>query len=649
MASDLISIGSSGLLAQQQMLATTSNNISNVSTKGYTRQTTILTSSSTGLGVGDSYTKRLYDSYAQAQVWSDTSSYYQAKSSYSVLSQLDTYLSDSTTGLSSSITNFFSAIASANSSPSNVTTRQTLSSSTSALMDSFSTVSTSLTQMRDSVNGNISSSVDEVNSMLTSIADLNTQILKTPSESDDGTRANLLDQRDQLITSLSEKLDIKTLAQDNGTVQINLLTGETLVLPASTTAAQLSVIAGDPNTAETQIQLTLGKATTTLTDSSLGGAISGYLSARDKINDAQRQVGQLSLSFADAMNEQNKLGMTTNNDLGSDLFTLPTSSGQAFSSNTGSGNVTASVTSGSSLVSNDFLVEYTASGVKIYLMDGNNKTDVTPSGASAGMTVNLSDYGLSIDIASGGNAGDKFLVQPTIVAATNISSKISSSDAFALASPISVTSNSSNYGTGKVSGISISNTSSFSTSALNSSAPATLVANSSGGFDIYDATGASLGSSTSATNIFSASNYSGTDPGFDFSITGSVKTGDTFTISWNTNGISDNTNGLAMAKLKDADLVRKSASATTDNKMTFSEAYNSVVSSVGSTVNSLKITTDAADAKLTQSQTTYESTAGVSLDEEAANLVRYQQAYSASAKVITAAKEIFDTLLGAVG
>ena len=650
MASDLLSIGSSGLLAQQQMLSTTSNNISNVSTAGYTRQTTILTSSSTGLGVGDSYTKRLYDTYAQAQVWTDTSSYNESNTTYNVLSQLDTYLSDSTTGLSQSITDFFDSIESANSSPSSSTTRATLMSSLDSLMGSFSDVSTSLTEMRDSVNGNISSSVDDVNSILNSISDLNTQILKTPSDNDDGTRANLLDQRDQLITSLSEKLDIKTVAQDNGTVQINLISGESLVLPGATSAAQFSVVEGDPVAADTQLQLTLGKATTSLKESTIGGSIGGYFAARDKIEDTQRQVGQLSLSFSDAMNGQNELGMTLNNQLGSAIFTLPTTTGMAYSSNTGTASVTATVAagSGSSLVSNDFQVENTSSGIKIYLLDGTTKTDVTPTGGvTAGTTVDLSDYGLSIDISTGMAVGDKFLIQPTMAAATNIDTAITSSDDFALASPITVTSDSANYGTGSITGLTITDTSSFSASALNTGTPSKIVMNSSGTFDIYDESGNSLGTSTSATNIFSSSNYSGTSPGYDFSISGTVQAGDTFTISWNTDGVSDNTNGLALAKLKDQDLVRKSAA--NDSTMTFSEAYNSTVSKVGSIVNNLKSTTDAAEAKLTQSQTAYESTSGVNLDEEAANLVRYQQAYAASAKVITAAKETFDTLLGAVG
>ena len=104
-----------------------------------------------------------------------------------------------------------------------------------------------------------------------------------------------------------------------------------------------------------------------------------------------------------------------------------------------------------------------------------------------------------------------------------------------------------------------------------------------------------------------------------------------------------------MAGLQTTDLVRKGSSTAADNKMTFSEAFSSSLTSVGTQVSTFKTTTAAADAKLTQSQELYESIAGVNLDEEASNLIRYQQAYAASAKVITAARDTFDSLLNAVG
>jgi Flagellar hook-associated protein len=188
------------------------------------------------------------------------------------------------------------------------------------------------------------------------------------------------------------------------------------------------------------------------------------------------------------------------------------------------------------------------------------------------------------------------------------------------------------------------------------------VINSTGDYDIYDGNSPSVLIGTAAANtngvdLLANAKLAGVNvyadptvyPGFELSIDGSVTTLDEFYISFNTNGFSDNKNGLALAGLQTSDLVRKGNSTAADNKMTFSEAFSATLTEVGTTVSSLKTSTSAADAKLTQSQELYESVAGVNLDEEASNLLRYQQAYAASAQVITTARDTFDALLSAVG
>ena len=660
MASDLLNIGSSGLLAQQKMLATTSSNISNVSTQGYTRQSTVLYSNPNSLGVGDSFTRRLYSTYAQSQLWQDTATYNQTNTTYSELSQLDKYLSNSATSLADGIDSFFSSLQSANSSPNTAASRQNTLMQLSSLTSRFNSVSADLASQYEGVNSKISTEVEDINAKLASISDLNAQILKTPTTDDDGTKANLLDQRDEMIRQLSEQLEIKTVQQENGTVQINMVTGQTLVMPDAHGYATLSVISGDPDPQETALKLQFGKATTTLPTSSLGGEIGGYFSARTTISDAQKEIGQLSLAFADAMNTQNKLGMTLNNELGKDLFSLPSSNGMAYSANTGTAGVTASVSAGNTknLTPNDFEVVFTDNSgtFDIYLIDGTNKSKVVSAGVTDfSSTYDFSDYGLQLDFssgASGAKQGDRLLIQPTRNAGLMISTAEFRSEDIALASPLQLKSDANNYSTATISLSSITNTSAFSSSDLLSSAPHTIKINNSGGYDIYDASSPPvlLGSATSGTNIMSNAIFTNAtyDPGFDISISGNVTTGDIFHISFNKDGFSDNSNGLAFAGLQTKDWVRKGSSSADDNKMTFSEAFSSTLTSVGTKVSTYKTSTAAAEAKLTQSQELYESVAGVNLDEEASNLIRYQQAYSASAQVITTARDTFDALLSAV-
>ena len=653
MASDLLNIGTSGLLAQQKMLATTSSNISNVSTEGYSRQNTLVYSNENTLGVGNSYTRRLIDTYAQSEVWRDTATYNQVNTTYTELSQLDKYLSNSATSLSDSIDSFFTAMQAANTSPNTTSARQGLMGQISIITDRFQSVSTQLTQQNDDINGKISTDLSSVNSTLKAISDLNDKIVKTAGTSDDGTRENLLDQRDQLIKQLSEKMDIRTVSQSNGTTLVNLNTGESLVLAGG--YAQLKSIPGNPDPKNTGIQVSQGSAIFTLNNKTLGGTLGGYFSARDTITETQREVGQLALSFSDAMNSQNKLGMTLNNTIGGNLFNVAASAGLPSSTNTGTGSVTMSVIAGqgSKVPPNDFKVVNNGASYDVYMIDASsgaatNLTSMTPAKT-------LADYGLHLSPSTSPATlavGDSFLLQPARGAAGSITTVITDSSDLALASPLKISAAASNNGSASLSIASFTNTSSFggTPTDLLSTAPGSIKMTAAGVYTVYAPDGTTvLGTSSSATNILAnLSPALTTAAGFDISLSGTAKIGDSFTLSFNQNGFSDNSNGLKLAALQTTDLVRKGASDATDNKMTFNEAFTTTLTAVGTTVNGLNTSVTAASTKLTQSQEMYDSVAGVNLDEEAANLVRFQQAYAASAKVISAARDVFDTLLSAV-
>ena len=667
MATDLLNIGSSGLLAQQKMLATTSNNISNVSTQGYTRQNTVLYSNQYSLGVGDSVTRRLFDIYAQSQVWQDTSNYNEINTTYAQVSELDKYLSNSATSISSGLNSFFSALQSANSSPNTTSSRQNIMGQITSLASKIQTVSSSVSDLYDGINDKISTEAKNINSILTSLTEINKQILKTPEQDDDGTRANLLDQRDEMIRQLAEKIDIRTVDLGNGIKQVNLSSGQTLVLPDS--CATLSVVSGDPDPKDTSILLKLGNAETTIAGDGLGGSIGGYFTSRSVIEETQKQIGQLSLAFADAMNTQNKLGMTLNNTLGDDVYTLPTTYGLAYEANTGNGGIAVNVIpgKGSNIAPNDLQIEFSSpTGYTVYLLDGDTKTSVM-TGNTPPNTFEIADsagnsYGLEFTVSGTPATGDKFLMQPTRYVAQSMTAAISRSEDLALASPLQLNANSNNFSTANITLEGVYNTdtttSAFSASGLQTTAPHKIVINSAGDYEIYDGqtpTPALLGTAPASSNgkniLASSGIYADptVDPGFEISIDGAVTATDEFYISFNTNGFSDNANGLALAGLQTKDLVRKGNSTAADNKMTFSEAFNATITDVGTTVSILKVSNTAAEAKLTQSQEQYQSVAGVNLDEEASNLIRYQQAYAASAQVITAARDTFDALLSAVG
>lgn len=663
MSSDLLSIGASGVLAQQKLLWTTGNNITNVNTQGYTRQSTVLYTNTTGLGVGMSNTSRVLDLYAQREVWKDTSTNAYYQQTYQQMYQTDQYLSSSTYSVNTAMSDFFSALDTANGSANSTSGRESLMSHVSALTDRFTTLSTQLSSQSKTINASIDTGVKEINNLLTGIDTLNQQVIK--SDSSDSTTLNLIDQRDDLIRQLAEKMDIRTVPQANGSTLVNLVSGESLVL--SSGAASLSVVSGNPDIQNTQLQLQIGTSKASI-GTDVGGDLGGYFAARDALGPVQRELGQLSVALADGMNTQNRLGMTLNNQVGGDIFTLPSSDGLANANNTGTGSISVSFMAGegSNVTPNDFEVRFTsATAFNVYMLDENGKASLVDNGSTPPSQFQMSDYGIQLDFGGAPASGDKFVLQPTKNAASELKVSITDTDDFALAAPVVGKASSNNYGSAAISLSGVYNTgtgSLINSSSLSVSAPQLVKIDSSGNYEVYDGNSPAnlIGVAPAATKgqdlMANLQNPLGgplvyssvtTTPGYDFDISGSVTSGDQFTISFNTNGFTDNHNGLALANLDTQDLVRKGSSLSTDNKQSFSQAYSSMVSSLGSTVSSLKSKSEAADAKLTQSTDAFTSVSGVSMDEEASNLIRFQQSYAASAQVITTAKEVFDTLLSA--
>lgn len=280
-------------------------------------------------------------------------------------------------------------------------------------------------------------------------------------------------------------------------------------------------------------------------------------------------------------------------------------------------------------------------------------------------TFEVTGHGIEIDLSGTPAAGDKILLQPTRNAAANLEQAITRPEDIALASPLKADKGSQNLGSGEITLGGVYNTgtgSGFGTNTLDPSAPQVIKIDGSGNYEVYDKNNNLLGvapASSKGKNLMAAleSPLGGPkvyadptqSPGYEFSITGKVEASDSFTLSYNKDGFADNANGLALAELQNKELVRKNNNAATSNdKMTFNDAYSGLVSGIGNKTSQAKTLLQANEAKLTQSTAIFESVSGVNLEEEAANLIRFQQSYAASAQIVNTAKTIFDTLLSSV-
>ncbi|MFM5161965.1 flagellar basal body rod C-terminal domain-containing protein [Aeromonas rivipollensis] len=664
MASDLLGIGTSGVLAQQRLLQTTSNNIVNVNSQGYVRERTLIYTNSVGLGTGDMVSERVINAYAQAEVRRDTSAYHAAGSRYDQLFQLDSLLGDASNSVGTTITSYFKAFHTANESPAEVGGRKTTLSELSGMVDRFHTLSAQLDKQSDTINSTIGDETDRVNSLLNSINDLNQAIVRTQGSPEENLM--LFDQRDEAIRQLSEKMEVRTVTQPNGSMLVNMSTGHSLVLDGG--VAQFKVVPGSPDSRDARLQLTLGANQANINDKDLGGAIGGLFTARNDLEPAKRELGQLAVAMADAMNQQNRLGMDLDNELGGDLFTLEVSKGLPYGSNTGSGAASVSFVpgKGSQVTTFDYEVQFnSATGYEVFSIDGSGKRSSLMTGTTPPAKVDVAGHGIEIDLSGTPAAGDKILLQPTKHAAAGLKAAITRPEDIALASPIKADKNAQNIGSGEIKMTGVFNTgtgSGFGANSLNPSAPQVVKIDNSGNYEVYDKNNNLLGvapASSKGQNLMAAleSPLGGpkvyadpkTAPGYDFSITGKVEAKDIFTLSYNKNGFADNANGLALAELQNKELVRKNNNAATSNdKMTFNDAYSALVTGVGNKTSQAKTLLQANEAKLTQSTGIYESVSGVNLEEEAANLIRFQQSYAASAQIVNTAKTIFDTLLSSV-
>lgn len=659
----LLSIGKSAVAAQQQMLNTTSNNIANVGTDGYVRQRSQTYTSLLNYGVGETLTQRLNNEFTQQEVWRDTSANSYYDTIYNQLASIDKYFSSESTGMSGAILNTFKSLQSAVNDPSSLAQRSEFIGSCNNLTNRFNTLYQDIHSTQEFNSSRITEDVGVVNDILANIANLNKSIQAAMGDKSSVTY-NLMDQRDAAIKDLSKYLDIRTVDQKDGVKLVTLSTGHSLVLEDGNHAV-LSEVPGRLDYSNSQISITYkntngDKNSTTLDSSTLGGELGGYLEVRTEIEEAEKSLGQLAIAMADAFNNANSKGVDLNGNLGGDIFSIPplTVAGSRIGTSL---TVEVNKGEGSNVTTDDFYIEFTSdTEFDVYTMKRDNSEKTLIAGKNTGdldskNKLNLADYGITITFDGNAQNGDKFFFQPTQAAAFNIKTEIKKESELALASAVKIETDTDNFGkaTAEISAIynnGFVDTSDDSSIKLKEEVPAYVIVDQDGNYKVFSGDNSVIGTvsnSTEGKNILAELyHYDKTKYSFDISINGKVYAGDRFGIQINSNGIGDNRNGLAMCSMQSEDLVADSS--RNGIKQNFTERYSMLTSGFGTVVSNAQANATASEAKLAQSTDLYESTTGVSLDEEAANLVKFQQYYQAAARIISASQTVFDALISAV-
>lgn len=644
MASNILSIGQSALSAAQVGISTTGHNIANASTPGYSRQVVIQGAAEAqnfgygyvGQGTQVSAVQRIYSEVLARQVVSAQSSTSALTAYHTQMVQIDDMLSDSAAGLSPALQDYFNSIQTLTSNPGDSATRQAALSSAESLVDRFHSIGDRLSALRESVNTQLTAGITEVNTYAKSIAKLN-DVIEKAYGAHNSPPNDLLDQRDQLVLELSKLIKTTVVNQDGG--KYNLFIGSGLPLVVGTQTFALTTANSPTDGGRLDVAYMANGKTTLLNPNSLpGGTLGGLLEFREQsLDPIKNQLGLIAVTIAQTVNEQHAQGLDALGKPGGSFFAPPVPLVTKNVGNTGNATVTGHVTDISAMTSSDYSLKF--DGTNYAITRGSDNQIQTF--ASLPQTID----GITIQIDAGAmQAGDNFLIQPTINGTADFKLAITNTTKIAAGAPvISAANATTNTGTGNLSGVTVSTTYAAS--------PLSTAVTLSYGSGTNTLTGFPAGQAVTVTANGVSTTYPAGTPvpytsgatiafaGVKFLMSGTIANGDQFTLTPNTSSASgDNRNALQLAGLQTNSLMANGTS-------TYEGAFNQLVSLVGNKTRELQVTSKAENQMLTQAVAAKESESGVNLDEEATNLLRYQQAYQAAGKMMQIASQLFDVLL----
>jgi flagellar hook-associated protein 1 FlgK len=642
----LLSIGKTGLFAAQAGLSTTGHNITNANVAGYSRQLVVqstATAMRTGPGFIGSGTqiagiKRYSDEFLNGQVRTAQASKSALDAYNSQISQIDNLLADTTAGLSPALQDFFSAVQNLTADRAGAPSRGALMSSADTLAARFGLMSNRLDEIRAGVDGQITSNVTLINTYANQIAQLNDQIAKA-YDGEQRQPNDLLDKRDQLVMELNTHIKATVMPGDNNSLTVSIGTGQPLVVGKQ--AFQLAATTSPTDLTRVEVGYVTGNKITVMAESTLtGGELGGLMEFRAKSLDlAQNSLGRVAIGLASTVNAQHRLGLDADGNFGGDFFTVADAFvGKNINNNaTSTTLVTAKVSDPTKLTTSDYKVEYDGSQFWVTRLADNQKTQVNPYPQATPQTIDGVDFAIQGSAA----AGDNFLVRPTRGGAGGFKLALTNEAQIAAAAPIATSVPLSNKGTASISAGTVdanylSNvlasplTLSFDGTTGNLAGfPATQgVSVTSGGVTTNYAAGASVPFTAGASY---------TVGGMSFTINGKPANGDAFQVAPNTGG-GDVRNAGLLGDLQTKNIFN-------NGNATYQSAYADLVGTVGNKAREVQVNGKASAALLAQAQGASQDVSGVNLDEEASNLLKYQQAYQAAGKVMQIADTIFDTIL----
>jgi flagellar hook-associated protein 1 FlgK len=622
--SNLLATGSSALIAFQRALSTVGHNVANINTPGYSRQrvefeardATYFGYGYQGNGVQIVDVRRMADSLATSRLLDSGGELARLQQLSTLSSRLDQLFSEKATGISAPWSSFFDSVNALSSNAAGSADRESVLAQANALVTRFRQIDQHLDGLDTEVNAGLTAATGEVNRLAKEIAQLNGQIGGSTSPSGD-----LLDRRDQLISELVAFTGGNAATQDGGLVNVFSAGGQPLVVGA--TASTLVTVPDPYRPERLQVALETNGQRVTLDKRALGGQIGGLVEFRTTVLDpAMAELGRIATSLAQTFNEGHRAGMDQYGQMGADFFTLPAPRLSSNANNTGNASLTTSVGNVAGLNAQNALLRFDGAAWVATHPDTGASIPMTGTGTAADpLVVN----GIEVVLASGTPAAnDRFLLQPTAGAAGNLSVAITDPGRIAAATPVKATTDLANTGSGKLSGLKV-------TDADNAGLLAPV------DIEFLDATQYTInGTGPFAYTPGQTIAYNGWSVVLD----GAPAAGDTFSVGPTGANSSDNGNAKLLSNLDDARVLN-------GGTLTLNGAIGGLTTQVGSAARQADYSAQAQQVIHDQAQAARDAVSGVNLDEEAADLMRLQQAYQAASQIIATADTLFQSLLAA--
>jgi flagellar hook-associated protein 1 FlgK len=626
MSTGIFSIGNSALNAAYTALRTAGNNIANVNTPGYTRQTVVLTpqvgsflgGSFVGQGVAVADVRRTYSDFLTGQAHQATSAAAQSDTRATQLAQVAALFGNSSNGIGAALDNFFGAAQDLTQRPGDSAVRQQMVSAGNLLAQRFSDVGNRLQEMRAGSDRQIRLETDVINRTAQEIAQLNDKIAL--ARGNGAVPNDLLDRRDAALRRLNESVRVTSIEQDDGSLNLFLGNGQPLVVGASANTFGLRVDPVDPKQLQVGVTARGGSFLVVDADAIGGGRIGGLMQFRTQdLPAVENELGRMAVALSSEFNTQHRLGNDAAGAPGENFFG-PLSMTAIAARTNGNPATSASVAlaDATQLQASDYRVDYDGAQYTLTrLSDDQQWTSVTPSFTQDGLTITLSNTPPA--------AGDRFLVSPFAAASRELAVAITQGTKVAAANPLQTTLPATNLGSLVVDGISVQGP----TRNPNLANPVNVVFTSASAYEIR-----------SGATVLAAGAYSSGTPisfnGWNLTVRGTPAPNDSIAVSANVGGSGDNRNALQLANVADRLLIDAS---------TISAGYSNVVARVGGAAQGADAFAQAQDSIRESALAAESAAAGVNLDEEATRLIQYQQQYQAAAKVIAVGRTIFDEIL----